>query len=70
MSRLLIVGGGIGGLAAGLAVRLAGFEAVVFEQASELREAGAGVALWSNAMLRAAAHDCDGEPSGQGPGRR
>lgn len=50
VGRVLIVGGGIGGLATGAALLLAGFDVVVFEQNHELREAGAGVGLWSNAM--------------------
>ena len=47
--KAIIVGGGIGGLAAAVALRRANVEAVVFERASELREVGAGVALWANA---------------------
>jgi 2-polyprenyl-6-methoxyphenol hydroxylase-like FAD-dependent oxidoreductase len=50
VGRILIVGGGIGGLSAAIALRMAGFRVAVFEQAAELREAGAGVALWSNAL--------------------
>jgi 2-polyprenyl-6-methoxyphenol hydroxylase-like FAD-dependent oxidoreductase len=48
--RALVIGGGIGGLTAALALRAAGIEAIVFEQAPVLREAGAGLTLWSNAM--------------------
>jgi 2-polyprenyl-6-methoxyphenol hydroxylase-like FAD-dependent oxidoreductase len=50
MDRVLIVGGGIAGLSAAIALRRAGFRAEVFEQAPELREVGAGVGLWSNAL--------------------
>ena len=50
VGRILILGGGIGGLSAAIALRLAGFSVDVFEQSAELREAGAGVGLWSNAM--------------------
>ena len=50
IGRILVLGGGIGGLSAAIALRIAGFEADVFEQSPELREAGAGVGLWSNAM--------------------
>jgi 2-polyprenyl-6-methoxyphenol hydroxylase-like FAD-dependent oxidoreductase len=50
VNRILVVGGGIGGLSAAIALRSVGFRAEVFEQSPELREAGAGVALWSNAM--------------------
>jgi 2-polyprenyl-6-methoxyphenol hydroxylase-like FAD-dependent oxidoreductase len=48
--RVLIVGAGPGGLAATLALRQAGVEAVVFERSPELREVGAGVSLWPNAV--------------------
>jgi 2-polyprenyl-6-methoxyphenol hydroxylase-like FAD-dependent oxidoreductase len=47
---ILIVGGGIGGLAAAVALRRVGVAARVFERADELREVGAGVSLWPNAM--------------------
>ena len=46
----MVVGGGIGGLTAAVALRRAGVEAVVFEKAGELREIGAGISLWANAM--------------------
>jgi len=45
-----IVGGGIGGLAAAIALRRKGVEAIVFEQAEEPRALGAGLHLWSNAV--------------------
>jgi len=48
--RILIVGGGIGGLTAALALRQAGFDAHVYEQARVLREVGAGVAISPNAV--------------------
>lgn len=43
--RVVIVGGGIGGLTAALALRFAGAEVDVYEQAPYLGEVGAGVAL-------------------------
>jgi salicylate hydroxylase len=46
--RIAIVGGGIGGLAAALALRARGLEATVFEQADALREIGAGLSLGPN----------------------
>jgi 2-polyprenyl-6-methoxyphenol hydroxylase-like FAD-dependent oxidoreductase len=49
VTRALIVGGGIGGLTAAVALRRAGVEAAVFERAPELREVGAGISLWANA---------------------
>src|ERR1044072_1313005 len=50
MKRILIVGGGIGGLSAALALRREGFEPQVFEQAPALLEGGAAIAVWPNAM--------------------
>lgn len=47
--RIGIVGGGIGGLTFALALRRRGLAADVYEQASELREIGAAVALSANA---------------------
>jgi FAD-dependent urate hydroxylase len=48
--KALIIGGGIGGLAAALALRGAGAEVAVYEQARELQPVGAGLAVWPNAM--------------------
>ncbi|MFP4624633.1 MAG: FAD-dependent monooxygenase, partial [Gemmatimonadota bacterium] len=48
--EILIVGGGIAGLTAALALGEAGFPARVFERTAALREVGAGVSLWPNAM--------------------
>lgn len=47
--KAIVVGGGIGGLSAAIALRQVGVEAVVFERAGEIREIGAGISLWSNA---------------------
>jgi 2-polyprenyl-6-methoxyphenol hydroxylase-like FAD-dependent oxidoreductase len=44
-----IIGGGIGGVAAAVALHRAGIDATVYERASELREVGAGMMLWPNA---------------------
>lgn len=46
--ELLIAGGGIGGLAAAVAARRAGWEARLFEQAWVLSEVGAGIQLGPN----------------------
>ena len=44
-----IIGGGIGGVAAAVALHRAGIEATVYERAGALREVGAGMMLWPNA---------------------
>lgn len=49
----MIVGGGIGGLAATVALQRVGIEAVVFEKALEIHEVGAALSLWSNAIMAA-----------------
>lgn len=48
--RAVVVGGGIGGLAAGIALRRVGIDATVLEQARELEVVGAGIGLTSNAV--------------------
>lgn len=47
---ILIIGAGIGGLATALALQQAGFGVRVFEQAKQIREVGAGLTLWPNAV--------------------
>jgi 2-polyprenyl-6-methoxyphenol hydroxylase-like FAD-dependent oxidoreductase len=47
--NVAVVGGGIGGLTAVLAIRRAGHEVVCFEQHPELVESGAGIQLGPNA---------------------
>ena len=49
-SQALIIGAGIGGLAAAIALRQAGYAVRVFERAQELKEVGAGITLWPNAV--------------------
>ncbi len=48
--RISIVGAGLGGLAAAIALRQQGFEVDVFEQAPELGEFGAGINVTPNAV--------------------
>src|SRR5262245_21718592 len=50
ISPISIVGGGIGGLSAALALPHFGYKSSVFEQSRELREIGAGVTITPNAM--------------------
>lgn len=47
---VIIIGGGIGGLAAALALKRAGLEVRVFEQVAVPGEVGAGLTLWPNAV--------------------
>ena len=47
---VLVAGGGIGGLAAALALVRQGFRVQVFEQAAEIGEIGAGMQLGPNAF--------------------
>ena len=48
--RVIIVGGGIGGLAAALAVARQNVEVLLLEQAAEIAEIGAGIQLGANAF--------------------
>ena len=48
--RIAIIGGGIGGLTAALALRQFGFEPQIFEQAPLLLGVGAAILMWPNAM--------------------
>jgi 2-polyprenyl-6-methoxyphenol hydroxylase-like FAD-dependent oxidoreductase len=48
--RAIVVGAGIGGLTAAVALAHAGYLVTVDEQAPELRAAGAGLTLWPNAL--------------------
>ena len=48
--RAMIVGAGIGGVTAAIALRRAGIEATVFERAGEIKEVGAGILLAANAV--------------------
>ncbi len=53
----IVIGGGIAGLAASIALAQAGFDTHVYEQADDLREIGAGLSVWDNGL---AALDCLG----------
>ena len=48
--KCLIIGGGIGGLCAAIALRARGFDVALYEQAPEIHEVGAGLTLWANAI--------------------
>ena len=48
--RAVVVGGGIGGIAAAVALARAGIDVQVYEQAQQLAEVGAGVSLAPNGL--------------------
>jgi 2-polyprenyl-6-methoxyphenol hydroxylase-like FAD-dependent oxidoreductase len=58
--RIIVIGSGIAGLTTAIALRKVGIEVAVYERAPELREVGAGISLWANA-LRALDHIGAGE---------
>ncbi|WPP53210.1 FAD-dependent monooxygenase [Catalinimonas niigatensis] len=51
MKKILIIGGGIGGLCAAIALQRKGFEAHVYEKATVIKALGAGLSLSVNAVL-------------------
>jgi salicylate hydroxylase len=48
-AQVIVIGGGIGGLATALALQRRGFRVAVYERAKEIREVGAGVVITANA---------------------
>jgi 2-polyprenyl-6-methoxyphenol hydroxylase-like FAD-dependent oxidoreductase len=48
--RVIVIGSGIAGLSTAVALRKVGIGATVYERAPELREVGAGISLWANAL--------------------
>ena len=65
----VIVGGGIGGLAAAIALRRIGVDAQVYERATALRSnAGTGIAIWPNGVkaLRVIGDDVADEVASRG----
>ncbi|KRR03206.1 FAD-dependent oxidoreductase [Bradyrhizobium valentinum] len=49
--KIIVAGGGIGGLTAALSLIKRGFEVEIYEQAPILQEIGAGVQISANGML-------------------
>ncbi len=45
MTRIIIIGAGLGGLTAGIALRRFGFDVTIFERTEQLGEVGAGISL-------------------------
>src|SRR5918911_1623178 len=50
--RIAIIGGGIGGMAAGLTLSRAGFDIALYEQAPQFGEVGAGIQLGPDTTRR------------------
>lgn len=50
MSRAIVAGAGIGGLAAAVGLRRVGWDVTVYERAASAEPVGAGISLWSNAL--------------------
>lgn len=48
--KVIIIGGGIAGLAVGIGLERIGIETAIYEQASEPRTQGSGLTLWANAL--------------------
>jgi 2-polyprenyl-6-methoxyphenol hydroxylase-like FAD-dependent oxidoreductase len=48
---VIVIGAGIGGLAAAIALRRAGFDVEVYERSPDLAPVGAGLSLWKNALV-------------------
>jgi FAD-dependent urate hydroxylase len=48
--KAIVIGAGIGGLTAGIALRQAGYEVEIYDRVKQLRPVGAGISLWSNGI--------------------
>ncbi|MEZ4728869.1 MAG: FAD-dependent monooxygenase [Caldilineaceae bacterium] len=48
--KALVIGGGIGGLATAIALNQIGLTVEIYERVTSLREVGAGLSLWANAI--------------------
>ncbi|NJM48900.1 MAG: FAD-dependent urate hydroxylase HpxO [Alkalinema sp. RU_4_3] len=48
--KVIVIGAGIGGLAAAIALSQAGFGVEIYDRVQELRPVGAGISLWSNGV--------------------
>jgi FAD-dependent urate hydroxylase len=48
--KVIVIGAGIGGLTAAIALTQAGFEVEVYDRVQDLRPVGAGISLWSNGV--------------------
>lgn len=48
--KVIIIGAGIGGLTAGIALSQAGYAVEIYDRVGSLRPVGAGISLWSNGV--------------------
>ncbi|MBD3884394.1 FAD-dependent urate hydroxylase HpxO [Phormidium tenue FACHB-886] len=48
--KVVIIGAGIGGLTAGIALQQAGYQVEIYDRVAQLRPAGAGISMWSNGV--------------------
>ena len=64
--RAIVVGGGIGGLTAAIALRRAGVDVSIYERAQELKERGAALGVTSNAVAALRALGIHGALEAQG----
>jgi 2-polyprenyl-6-methoxyphenol hydroxylase-like FAD-dependent oxidoreductase len=48
--KAIIIGAGIGGLAAAVALRKSGIDVEIYERSAAIGEVGAGISLWANAI--------------------
>jgi 2-polyprenyl-6-methoxyphenol hydroxylase-like FAD-dependent oxidoreductase len=55
MTRIIIIGAGIAGLATAIGLRRLKIETLIIEQAPEVGEVGSGISLWPNALKALAA---------------
>jgi 2-polyprenyl-6-methoxyphenol hydroxylase-like FAD-dependent oxidoreductase len=49
--RVIVIGAGIGGLSAAIALTRAGIDVEVYERVPDLAPVGAGISLWKNALV-------------------
>ena len=55
--KVIVIGAGIGGLAASIALQQDGHETVVYERVTELRPVGAAISVWLNGVKVLAKYD-------------
>ena len=48
--KVVVIGAGIGGLTAGIALSQAGYSVEIYDRVQELRPVGAGISVWSNGV--------------------